>query len=346
MLPQTKYESRSGDSYTDSRMKNIIFCADGTWDAPPQQTNVYRLYRALATTPTQIALYDDGVGADGNRLEHLLGGAMGLGLFGKIKDGYQQIAQLYEPGDGIFLFGFSRGAFTARSLAGMIAICGLPSGSFDARLVDQAFQAYRTPLLRQAILASLAAYKLDDAKLQMVGVWDTVGSLGIPALAGGVDPILYGFLDTSLHPDVLCACQALAIDEKRREFPPTLWTTPASAQQVIQQVWFCGVHSDVGGGYGQPGLADIPLHWMMEQARARGLIFAAAPTVDAGTAMLELHNSWSILWGVPQTRNIAASATLANSVSLRLQGDGSYLPPNIALAGRQPAAGYAIEPVV
>ncbi|MGH9519897.1 MAG: DUF2235 domain-containing protein [Terriglobales bacterium] len=327
-------------------MKNIIFCADGTWDAPPQQTNVYRLYRALATTPTQIALYDDGVGADGNRIEQLLGGAIGFGLFGKIKDGYQQIAQLYEPGDGVYLFGFSRGAFTARSLAGMIAVCGLPSGSFDSHLVEQAFLAYRTPLLRQNILAQLAAYKLDDAKLQMVGVWDTVGSLGIPALVGGVDPILYGFLDTSLHPDVLCACQALAIDEKRKEFPPTLWTTPASAQQVIEQVWYCGVHSDVGGGYGQPGLADIPLRWMMGQARARGLVFAAAPSVDAGTALLELHNSWSILWGIPQSRTIAPSATLANSVSLRLQGDGSYLPPSLTLAGRQPAASYTIETVV
>lgn len=346
MLAQRKSEAADNGSYTGMRMKNIIFCADGTWDAPPQQTNVYRLYRALATTPGQIALYDDGVGSDGCPIQRLLGGAMGNGLFGKIKDGYQQIAQLYEPGDGVYLFGFSRGAFTARSLAGMIAICGLPSGSFDSHLVEQAFLAYRTPLLRKGILSQLGAYKLDDAKLQMVGVWDTVGSLGIPALVGGVDPILFGFLDTQLHPDVLCACQALAIDERRREFPPTLWTTPPSAGQIVEQVWYCGVHSDVGGGYGQPGLADIPLHWMVERARARGLVFASEPTISASTALLELHNSWSILWGLPQTRVIAPSSTLANSVGMRLAGDGGYVPPNLTLAGRQVAASYAIEAVV
>lgn len=327
-------------------MKNIAFCADGTWDAPPQQTNVYRLFRALATGPTQIPLYDDGVGADGTPIERLLGGAMGDGLFAKIKDGYQQIAHLYEPGDGIFLFGFSRGAYTARSLAGMIAICGLPSTGFDTHLVEQAFAAYRRPSDRAAILAGLADYRLFDAKIQMVGVWDTVGALGIPALVGGVDPILCGFLDTNLHPDVLCACQALAVDEKRRQFPPTLWTTPASPGQIVEQVWFCGVHCDVGGGYERPGLADITLHWIMARARALGLAFDFIPAVDQATALLPLHQSWDILWGLPQVRHIAPDAALASSVALRLAGDPGYLPPNLALAGNQPAATYTVETVL
>src|SRR6201999_3695911 len=112
-----------------------------------------------------------------------------------------------------FLFGFSRGAFTARSLAGMIAICGLPSGSFTDNCVAQAFSAYRDPVNRATLLAGLGSCGLYDAPIQMIGVWDTVGSLGIPAIFGGIDEGKFGFLDTGLHPDVKSAYQCLAIDE-------------------------------------------------------------------------------------------------------------------------------------
>ena len=169
------------------------------------------------------------------------------------------------------MFGFSRGAYTARSLAGMIAICGLPTTPFDddENLVNTAFQAYRNKDQRAALLASLSAYALFDTKIKMVGVWDTVGSLGIPALFGGVDPLLYGFLDTSLHPDVLNACQALAIDERREQFPPTLWTPPSPpvAGQLLEQVWFSGVHCDVGGGYPETGLPTSPSTGCWEEQR-------------------------------------------------------------------------------
>jgi uncharacterized protein (DUF2235 family) len=148
------------------------------------------------------------------------GGAFGLGLFQKIKDGYTKIAHVYEAGDEVFLFGFSRGAYTARSLAGMIANCGLPTKNFDTSMIETAFQAYRNKDQRATLLASLSAYGMHDARITMVGVWDTVGSLGIPSVIGGVAPLLYGFLDTTLHPDVLHAYQALAIDERRLEFPP------------------------------------------------------------------------------------------------------------------------------
>ena len=165
--------------------KRIAFCADGTWQAPVNNTNVYRLYKALLVTSDQITFYDDGVGADATGLNRLLQGAFGQGLFQKIMDGYTSIAHVYEPGDQIYLFGFSRGAYTVRSLAGMIANCGLPSGSFTNDCVAQAFTAYRNPAQRKAILAGLGACGLADAIITMVGVWDTVGSLGVPAEDGG-----------------------------------------------------------------------------------------------------------------------------------------------------------------
>lgn len=163
-------------------------------------------------------------------------GALGAGLVNKIKTRYAQIAHVYGAGDDIFLFGFSRGAYTARSLAGMIAICGLPTQNVDEECVDTAFEAYRDQANRQMLLDSLSGYAMDNAKIKMLGVWDTVGSLGIPAAWGGIDTVQYGFLDTSLHPDVLNAYQALAIDEQRAQFPPTLWEGQFAAGQTVEQV--------------------------------------------------------------------------------------------------------------
>ena len=113
--------------------KRIAFCADGTWDSSTSHTNVYKLYKALTTSADQMPLYDDGVGASANPILKIVGGAFGTGLWQKIKDGYTKIAQLYEAGDPLFIFGFSRGAYTARSLAGMIVACGLPTQDFCRR---------------------------------------------------------------------------------------------------------------------------------------------------------------------------------------------------------------------
>ena len=304
--------------------KRIIFCADGTWDSPPNDTNVYKLFKAIPMASDQVGFYDDGVGSDGTPLEKLAGAAIGEGIFQKIRDGYTKIAHVYLPGDDIFIFGFSRGAFTARSLAGMIAVCGLPPGAFDDVLVADAFQAYRNPNQRAAFAVKYPS--LFDAKLKMVGVWDTVGSLGLPAIVGGVDPIKYGFLDTNLHPDVLNAYQALAIDECRVEFPPTLWTPPSPpvVGQVLEQVWFSGVHCDVGGGYPETGLSDITFSWMIGKAQKLGL--QIDPNVAAQYALLEpkyaldvLHDSWNVLWLFPKSRTIAINSSLGNSVAIRCQ---------------------------
>jgi uncharacterized protein (DUF2235 family) len=339
--------------------KRIVFCADGTWDAPGANTNVYLIYKALAVSADQVTYYDDGVGADATGLTHLLDGAFGGGLFQKIQDGYTKIAHVYEQGDQIYLFGFSRGAYTARSLAGMIAACGLPSGSFTDNCVAQAFAAYRDPATRASLLAGLGSCGLCAATIQMVGVWDTVGSLGIPAMSGGVDQSQYGFLDTSLHPDVKSAYQALAIDEVRAQFPATLWTPPFAATQTVAQVWFPGCHGDVGGGTPQGGpvdggtrLCDITLGWMIANGSAQGLTFNAAAIAPyaafkAQSAMDKINETWIPVFGPQHRRPIPANASLANSVALRLQyGAGDYAPGNLSLNGGALGDGYAQVSVI
>ncbi len=334
--------------------KRIVFCADGTWDAPAANTNVYLIYKALTVTADQVTYYDDGIGSQATGLSRVLEGAFGQGLFQKIQDGYTQIAHVYEAGDQIFLFGFSRGAYTARSLAGMIAICGLPSGSFTNDCVTQAFAAYRDPANRSTILAGLGACGLYNAQIQMIGVWDTVGSLGIPAIFGGIDEAQYGFLDTSLHPDVKNAYQALAIDEQRAQFPATLWTGDAAPGQTIDQVWFSGCHGDVGGGTPLGGpvdagtrLCDITLGWMIRNAQAQGLTFdptAIAPYVNlfpAKYALDKINETWTPIFGPQHLRPIPANASVANSVPLRIQYGLTYTPGNLTLNSGALAQGYA-----
>ena len=337
--------------------KRIVFCADGTWDNADKHTNVYKLFKALKVGSDQMPFYDDGVGADGNPVWKLLGGAFGTGLWNKIKEGYTKIAHVYEAGDSLFLFGFSRGAFTARSLAGMIAACGLPTKNFNDDLVNTAFDAYRNKINRQALLQKLKDSNMDAAKITMVGVWDTVGSLGIPSVIGAVDPIAYGFLDTGLNPAIQYAYHAVAIDEKRAEFPPTLWTTQPAPGQTMEQVWFCGVHSDVGGGEpddlpGTTALSDITLSWMMAKASAVGLQFD--PTIqsqyalplDPKYALDTLHGSWNVLCGFPRVRSIGKDAVLSNSVLIRYQHDNSYRPSNLTVENGVLSSGYGSATVV
>jgi uncharacterized protein (DUF2235 family) len=325
-------------------MKNIIFCADGTWNHPdqmqdglPADTNVYKFFKALPMTAEQLPLYDDGVGAQGTPIDRLLGGAIGDGLFAKIKDGYTQIAHSYQEGDQIFLFGFSRGAYTARALAGMIAVCGLPdSTKFSGQATEAAFQAYRTPTNRQVLLAALAAdYGNRDVEIAVVGVWDTVGALGIPGCVfEGLDEQIYGFLSLTLHPNVHAAYHAVSIDERRAEFAATLWMPPLAPGQELDQVWFAGVHGDVGGGYGETGLSDITLGWMMQKARAKGVSFdpdvwAHYSTLDPKHALDQIHESWNVLWGFPESRSIPAGATVDPSVQVRLTNCAGYTPANL-----------------
>jgi uncharacterized protein (DUF2235 family) len=338
--------------------KRIVFCADGTWQLPMNNTNVYRLYKALTVTADQVTYYDDGVGADATGLGRILQGAVGDGLLQKIQDGYTKIAHVYEPGDQIFLFGFSRGAYTVRSLAGMIANCGLPIGTFSDDCVATAFAAYRDPVNRASILAGLTGCGLGQATIQMVGVWDTVGALGIPAIFGGVDEKAYGFLDTGLHADVRNAYQCLAIDEQRAQFPATLWTSAPADGQTIEQVWFSGCHGDVGGGTTVVGgvdagtrLCDITLGWMAAKAQAQGLTMDPAVATQFATlpskyALDAIQESWTAADGPPYHRPVAANASVANSVTIRVQYGLTYTPVNLTLSSGLVGDGYSVVSVV
>ncbi|MGF6889673.1 uncharacterized protein (DUF2235 family) [Nocardia sp. GAS34] len=271
-----------------STMRRLIMCCDGTWDTPSQLavTNVRRMYNALADSMSngeeQLAQYQSGVGTEsGELLGWLLGGTTGAGLSSNVMAAYHWLTSKYRPGDKIALFGFSRGAYTARSTAGMIAACGL----IDTRCVDedtvrrQIRQVYqRRYHLGQAAdprwsdgLRFSYAPERDPMPVDFIGVWDTVGSLGIPDTLGGLsllDPARrYAFLDVKLNPAVRHGRHAIALDEQRSEFTPTLWSEPEPDQDV-KQVWFPGSHTDVGGGHQEKGLSDGALKWMIEEARA------------------------------------------------------------------------------
>jgi uncharacterized protein (DUF2235 family) len=334
--------------------KRIVFCFDGTWQAPLNGTNVYRLYKALTLSADQVTYYDDGVGADATGLNRVLQGAFGEGLLQKIQDGYTKIAHVYEQGDDIYLFGFSRGAYTARCLAGMIANCGLPRGSFTDDCVTKAFAAYRDPVSRASILATLGACGLADAGIRMVGVWDTVGSMGIPAIFGQIDEKAYGFLDTGIHPDVKNACHALAIDEHRPQFPATLWTGTPAPGQTIDQVWFSGCHGDVGGGTppgvgvdGSSRLCDVTFSWMLAKAQAQGLTFdpavvATFQNLPPEIALDDIHDSYKPQDGPLHQRPIDKNSSISNSVALRVQYALTYLPGNLLFDSGALVDGYAM----
>jgi uncharacterized protein (DUF2235 family) len=345
--------------------KRVVLCADGTWNTPhgvdvaANDTNVRKLYCALTDDPNQLGYYDSGVGTNGTPIDHLIGGAMGEGLFQKIQENYQYLAYVWDPGDDIFLFGFSRGAYTARSLGGMIARFGVPTMNFDNMTVKKIFDAYRMTDATQkaAAKASLTAeYGLTDVTVKMIGVWDTVGSLGIPGIVFSIfDQKRYGFLDTTLHPTVEKAYHAICIDERRVQFMPTLWTnddgTPRSNDGQVEQVWFPGGHCDVGGSYPESQLADIAMSWMLKKAMALGLTFTDAAMkqygkVDPANALGMQHDEWKLIpWAIPKHRTVPANAVMSNSVQLRLDGMAAYEPENLNMKARK-LVGYGVEVVV
>lgn len=346
--------------------KKIIICADGTWNTPhgvgavARDTNVRKLYCALADAPDQLRYYDSGVGTDGTPIDHLTGGAMGQGLFQKVMDGYEFLSYVWDPTDAIYIFGFSRGAYTARSLAGMIAGFGVPTKNFDNMTAQKIFDAYREtdPEDRATMKAALTSeYGLTNADVRMVGVWDTVGSLGIPGvLFGMLHQKDYGFLDTQLHPCIKSAYHAICIDERRAQFMPTLWTnpdgTPRANDEQLTQVWFAGVHCDAGGGYQDCGLSEITLGWMMKNAIDCGLEFGDAAKaqylkIAAGNAVAAAHDEWKVIpWGVPEHRKVPANAVLSNTVQMRMAGDVGYRPENLSVGEDGRLAGYGTVDVL
>lgn len=299
-------------------MKQRLFvCCDGTWNSDsdefqgvPVPTNVVRFYNSVRIgnigTCEQMAYYHVGVGANVGRIPRMIDGAFGLGLARDIRSAYKWLSDHYSDGDEIFIVGFSRGAFTARSLVGMLHHCGLAKADASQTaedaghtaksakqrskqenqrvekewgLVKEAWQLYRLDPTRQANLDRQQQFREEHGKcpaIRFLGVWDTVGALGIPE---SFDPLRilagrYRFHDLGLAPEVQRAVQALAIDEERNNFFPTLWEFKEPPEPGrVSQVWFPGVHADVGGGYRETQLSDFTLKWMIDEATTCGAVF-------------------------------------------------------------------------
>ena len=259
--------------------KRLIVCCDGTWndaDSAGEFTNVVRMARAALPTDArggqetpQVVYYQSGVGTGADLVQRVLGGGVGLGLSRNVRDAYGFIAANYCPEDEIFLFGFSRGAYTARSVAGLIGYAGLlQKGDMDDfALVWEGYRLKNQPGQPDVLVNFPLRHK--DVPIKCIGVWDTVGELGIPGHLDEIFTQFYQFHDTTLGPHVENAFHALALDERRSDFAPTLWiqspTAQAAGTQKLVQVWFPGVHSNVGGGYEEHGLSDVALAWMASQ---------------------------------------------------------------------------------
>lgn len=270
--------------------KNIILLSDGTGNSTVKNrgTNVFKLYEAIdynSTKPQQIAFYDDGVGNSNLKPLKILGGAFGWGLARNVRHLYKELVQAYAPGDKIYLFGFSRGAFTVRTLAGFICKMGILDSKvyWDDDKLDKAilecYQKYRSE--RLAVLEKMFykpkeiefSFSEKQPTIEFIGAWDTVDAVGFPVdeIADFWNRVIFRFKfpDHKLNDKVNKACHALALDEERRSFHPLLWLD----NPRIEQVWFPGAHSDVGGGYPQQGMSLVTLDWMMRKAEAAGVKF-------------------------------------------------------------------------
>jgi len=327
-------------------MKRLVVCSDGTWNRADaaNPTNVVKLYRGVEPRDgdvQQIAWYDPGVGTR-NRLSRAVGGVTGLGLTQNVEDAYRFLVHNYEPDDEVYLFGFSRGAYTARSLGGLIRNSGILRRDYEARISD-ALRLYRDRE-RGPYHPDVEQFRQDFAhpqfRLKFVGVWDTVGALGIPGdVFNPINRHFHSFHDVKLSRSVRFGYQALALDERRRAFIPTLWEVqdnppgdadeigPLGGEQVVEQLWFAGAHSDVGGGYRDASLSEGALKWLMERAANTGLVFKSGSVpADSSAATGKVHNSRSgvfkYLPGHDRKVGIYRDEAIHESVRSRVQSSG------------------------
>ncbi len=282
--------------------RRLVICCDGTWNTPrnrdgtsPAPTNVRKFHASVAPRDVagrrdQIAFYREGVGTRGGVWQRLAGGALGWGLNQDVQSAYKWLCEHYAPGDEIYLLGFSRGAYTVRCLAGMVDRHGI---------LDLAGEQVPDALKWEMVKYLEARYRPRGPeradprmeyetgrrrhpgytpKITFLGVWDTVGALGVPDDFAAV-PLgnagRYRFRDTVLGSNVERARHALALDEERIDFVPTLWDNlgEPGVPEDVQEAWFPGVHGDLGGSYADRGLGDCALRWMMQEAADKGLVF-------------------------------------------------------------------------
>jgi uncharacterized protein (DUF2235 family) len=335
-------------------MKRIAIFCDGTWNTPDKlengkncQTNVVKMADALSHVSDdgikQLLYYDTGIGSEGNWLEKLFDGATGTGISDKILQAYRFIIKNYEQGDELFFFGFSRGAFTVRSLSGLIRNSGILKVE-NSDQIPKAYKIYRSrkfdlqPREIEATLFRKTFAVEETTNIKFIGVWDTVGALGNPLFLNGFLSRKNRFHDTDLSSRICNAFQALAIDEKRKNFKATLWNQKdGSTGQVLEQVWFAGVHSDVGGGYAETGLSDIALQWMVEKAQSCNLKFDYIEMDPKPLA--EMHESYKGFYklqrkfyrpiGLVVPGKVKTNESLHPSVLVRYSKIPSYRPKNL-----------------
>ncbi len=343
-------------SDTQATSRNIIICSDGTGNAGGRTkgTNVWRIYKELDRHDSkieQLAYYDDGVGTDNLRFLKIIGGAFGWGLSRNLIDLYSFAASHYRPGDRLYLFGFSRGAYTVRALGEMILKCGLLKSDRyrterqPRRLVKQILRAYQRE--GDEKVAELRQRYPDgfhkDIEIEFIGVWDTVDAVGVPLdeLRRPLDWLsrkilkrrLYGFSKRKeLDQRVKYGYQALSIDDERKTFHPNLWHPRQDGNGEIEQVWFAGAHSNVGGGYPQDGMSYVTLDWMMEKATDCGLVFnPTAPkevrlSADVHAKLYDARTGLGMFYCYAP-RDLGEEPKIHVSVNDRIQrGTGRYAP--------------------
>ncbi|GHE90217.1 DUF2235 domain-containing protein [Thalassotalea profundi] len=331
-------------------VKRIVICADGTWNRPEKDlekdfpTNVLKLARAIMPMgddgiPQQV-FYDWGVGSYYNSV---VGGATGAGIQKNIKDDYRYIVQNYNEGDELYFFGFSRGAYTIRSLCGLINNCGILKRD-KAHLIEQAFEHYKNDGVdykpRSAMSEMfIAENSHPDKVIKFVGVWDTVGAMGIPISFLGLFEDEDEFYDTKMGSNIQVARHALAIDEHRKDFIPTIWQRRTSVD--IKQVWFCGAHSNIGGSYAPDEdsglLSDITLQWMIKEAKSHALSVESHLTEQLNpkvtATITESRKSFyrvkRKMYRKLQLTDETYQLKLHKSVKARYLADKSYRPSNL-----------------
>ena len=266
-------------------MRRLVVCLDGTWNTKSDFTNIWRINVTLTRNAVQRVYYDEGVGTKST--DFLTGGGFGRGLSEKVLEAYLWLTEHWRPADEIFVFGFSRGAYTARSLVGFLSACGLLRPDAPAN-IKAAYELYRRPGLGRDSLVAIdfrRRYSLErhygvPLRIKFLGVFDTVGALGLPVHN---IPVFenYEWHKVYLSEIVDHAYHALAIDEHRELFAPTVWTNRHRGNLTVEQRWFVGAHANVGGGYEFDALSTRPLQWIQAVATQQGLAFDYQFRVDA-----------------------------------------------------------------
>lgn len=353
--------------------KNLAVFLDGTWNAVESNTNVWRIKSLCAPISAagsqQLVHYDVGVNG-------FLGGTFGRGLNKNVREAYEWLIEQYSPGDNIFIFGFSRGAYTARSLSGLIAKHGLlkrgaPLGiaqiykryqRSEDRTLYKLFELLEEKKLENVTLEESWMMKYSQrAPIKVVGVWDTVGEVGVPALSvEGISRSKFHWMHTGLRLPILNGYHALAIDEHRKNFLPTLWTVrkPKDPNEKVadprplasvEQRWFVGAHANIGGGCDSDLLAQLPLRWMMKKASLHGLSFRndieiegdvlGAPVSDSyqefayGLYSNVYRRTYRTIGAPPEEKNDGTHSNVNETIDLsvfeRCRARPNYRPPNL-----------------